>query len=234
MNRLAVPSPFTFEGNLSEKWKTWKSGLIFIYVQQNQTKKSDKIKASILLTCIGEREREVYETFDFANVADQLKLDSIHQKFESYCNPRSNTTIMRHKFFTYRQSEGQTFNDFVTELKKLSADCAFDTLKDSLIKDMIICGVSDHGLRERMLREPDINLEKASELGQAAEKTKIHAKQLAEDMSRSVYKIKEHKHGISKDKEERHSKNHAKTAVTMINNCKLCAGSHPRVKCAKV
>ena len=59
--------------------------------------------------------------------------------------------------FTYRQSEGQTFNDFVTELKKLIADCAFDTLKDSLIKDVSICGVSDHGLRERMLREPDIN-----------------------------------------------------------------------------
>ena len=104
---------------------------------------------------------------------------------------------MRHKFFTYRQSGGQTFNDFVTELKKLSADCAFDTLKDSCIKDMIICGVSDHGLRERMLREPDIYLKKAVELGQAAEETKLHAKQLAEDTSRSVHIIKKHKHGIS-------------------------------------
>ena len=96
---------------------------------------------------------------------------------------------------------------------------------------MITCGVSDHGLRERMLREPGINLKKAVELGQAAEETKLHAKQLAEDMSRSVHKIKKHKHGIPKDKEEKHSKSHAKTAVKMINNCKFCAGSHPRGKC---
>ena len=67
---------------------------------------------------------------------------------------------------------------------------------------MIICGVSDHGLRKRMLREPDINLKKAAELGQAVVETKLHAKQLAEDMSKSVHKIKKHKHGISKDKEE--------------------------------
>ena len=96
---------------------------------------------------------------------------------------------------------------------------------------MIRCGVSDHGLRERMLREPDINLKKAVELGQAAEETKLHAKQLAEDMSRSVHKIKKHKHGIPKDKEEKRSKSPAKTAVKMINNCKFCAGSHPRGKC---
>ena len=231
MDRLAAPSPFTSEGSLSEKWKTWKSGFDFYMCATESDQKSDKIKPSILLTCIGERGREIYETFDFANAADKLKLDPILQKFESYCNPRSNTTIMRHKFFTYRQSEGQTFNDFVTELKKLSADCAFDTLKDSLIKDMIICGVSGHGLRERMLREPDINLKKAVELGQAAEETKLHAKQLAEDMSRSVHKIRKHKHGIPKDKEEKRSKSHAKTAVKMINNCKFCAGSHPRRKC---
>ena len=90
--------------------------------------KSDKIKASILLTCIGERRCEIYETFDFGNAADKVKLDPILQKFESCCNPRNNTTIMRHKFFTYTQSEDQTFNDFVTELKKLSPDSAFHTL----------------------------------------------------------------------------------------------------------
>ena len=39
---------------------------------------------------------------------------------------------MRHKFFTYRQSDGQAFNDFVTDLKKLSVDCAFEELKDIL------------------------------------------------------------------------------------------------------
>ena len=50
-------------------------------------------------------------------------------------------------------------------------------------------------------------------------------------MARSVHKIKKHKHGLSKDKEETDSKSRAKTAAKMINNCKFCAGSHPRGKC---
>ena len=94
MDRLAAPSPFSFEGNLSEKWKTWKSGFDFYICATESDQKSDKIKAGILLKCIGKRRREIYETFDFVNAADKLKLDPILKKFESYCNPRSNITIM--------------------------------------------------------------------------------------------------------------------------------------------
>ena len=88
MDRLAA-------GNPSEKWKTWKSGFDFYMCATESDQKSDKIKASILLTCIGEPGREIYETFDFANAADKLKLDPILQKFESYCSPRSNTRLWR-------------------------------------------------------------------------------------------------------------------------------------------
>ena len=148
--------------------------------------KSDKVKTSILLTCIGEKGREIYETFEFENAGDKLKLNPVLKKFEKYFNPRSNTAIQRHKFFTYRQAEGQSFNDFVTELKKLSADCEFDVLKDYLIKDMIICGVTDNGIRNRLLREPKIDLKKVVELGHAAEQTKLHARQLASHTEQRV------------------------------------------------
>ena len=94
--------------------------------------------------------------------------------------------IICHKFFAYKQSEGQSF---VAELRKLSNECSFGDLKDSLIKDMIICGVVDNSLRERMLHQRDINLKKAIELGQAAEETKMHAKQLTEKFDSSVDKV---------------------------------------------
>ena len=144
---LAAPSPFTFEGNVAESWKMWQKSLEFYLCATEADSKSDKVKTSILLTCIGEKGREIYETFEFENTGDKMKFKPVLKKFEEYCNPRSNTTIQRHKFFTYRQTEGQSFNDFVTELKKLSSECEFDTLKDSLTKDMIICGVTDNGLR---------------------------------------------------------------------------------------
>ena len=97
------------------------------------------------------------------------------EKFTSYCNPRKNITILRHKFFTCKQVEGQSFNDFVTELKKHVSECEFGDLTTSLTKDMIVCGVADNTLRERLLRDGDLTLEKAIAAGRAAEETKRHA-----------------------------------------------------------
>ena len=73
-----------------------------------------------------------------------MKLAPILHKFLEYCNPRKNITILCDKFFTYRQQEGQNIHDFVTELKKVSSECQFDNLQDSLIKDMIIGGTKDN------------------------------------------------------------------------------------------
>ena len=85
--------------------------------------------------------------------------------------PSKNVTFLRYKFFSYRQSEGQCFDNFVTELKKLSKECEFSALQNSLIRDMRI-GITDSYLRERLLREPDLTLDSALKLGHAYEETK--------------------------------------------------------------
>ena len=63
----------------------------------------------------------------------------------------------------------------MTELNKLSSECEFDNLHDSLITDMIVCGTKDNSLRERLLRECDLTLSKAISAGHAAEETRKHA-----------------------------------------------------------
>ena len=111
--------------------------------------KGDKIKTFIFLTCIGQKGRETDGTSTF-EPGDEMKAPVL-QKFSEYCSPRKNTTIIHHKFFRYRQQEGQNFHDFVTELKKFSSKYEFDNLQDSLIKDMIVCGTRDSSLFERLL-----------------------------------------------------------------------------------
>ena len=107
-----------------------------------------------------------------------MRLASVLDKFSEYCNPRKNITILCHKLFTYRQHEAQNFHDFVTELKKLSSECEFETLHDSLIKDMIVCGTNDNYLRERLLLESELTLPKAISAVHAAEETRKHAREI--------------------------------------------------------
>ena len=139
--------------------------------------KGGEIKTSIFLTCIGQKGREIYETFTF-EPGDEMKLAPVLHKFSECPNPRKNVTIHHHKCFTYRQQVGQNFHDFVTELKKLSSECEFDKSQDSLIKDMIVCGTRDNSLPERLLWECDFTLPKAISAGNAAEETHKHAPEI--------------------------------------------------------
>ena len=115
--------------------------------------KPDNMKSSLLLHCIGERAREVYNMFNFSSTADSMKLEKIIEQFEAYFNLRKNITYSRVNFFTYRQETGQSFDDYVTELRKLSSDCELEGLQESLLRDMLIAGLNGKKLQECLLSE---------------------------------------------------------------------------------
>ena len=51
---------------------------------------------------------------------------------------------------------------YVTVLRRLSETCEFGILKNSLVRDRIVLGISETKTRERLLRIPDLTLEKAT------------------------------------------------------------------------
>ena len=143
----------------------------FYLTATEKDNKDDQIKTSMLLTCTGQKVREIYKTFSFDSTNDEMKLEPV----------LNNATILRHTFFTYRKLEGHSFHNFVTKLKKLSAECEFKNLQDSLIKDMIVCGTN--AFHERLLRESDLTLSSAISAGHAAEKTRKHACKILQSQS---------------------------------------------------
>ena len=75
----------------------------------------------------------------------------------------------------------------------LSQECEFDGLCNSLIRDVVIMGLLDNKLRERLLKEPNLTLENAIKYGKAGEETKQHARALQrqfESEKRSIDALK--------------------------------------------
>ena len=60
----------------------------------------------MLLTCTGQKGRKIYKAFTSNSPDDETKLEPVLNKFSKYCSPRKNVSILRHKFFTYRQLDG--------------------------------------------------------------------------------------------------------------------------------
>ena len=173
MDNLEPSQVFSFDSNVSHSWKIWLKHFDFNLAAMEEDTKGDKIKTSIFLTCIGQKGREIYETFTFES-GDEMKLAPDLHKFLEYFNLGKNITILCHMFFAYKQQEGQNVHDFVTEVKKLSSECEFDNLQDSLIKDMIVYGIKDNSFHERLLQECDLTMSKPVSAGHPAEEIRKH------------------------------------------------------------
>ena len=114
-----------------------------------------------LLTAVGNKALDVYDTLIWDRVGDEMKIDKVLEKFDQYCKPKKNVSYERYVFFSRAQESNETIDQYVTTLKKLCETCEFGALKNSLIKDRIVLGVNNQRTREKRLREPDLTLEKA-------------------------------------------------------------------------
>ena len=73
---------------------------------------------------------------------------------ETFARGIINETLERHNFNARTQQEGETFDDFLTEVKLLSKNCNFcATCHEGLFRDRIVAGVCDDALRKKLLSE---------------------------------------------------------------------------------
>ena len=218
MDKLKPAKPFALEeeGNIPEKWKTWKSDLN-LYLQATEAHtKENLIKSSILLHCIGKPGYDIYSTFVFEDDAQKMNYDVVINKFDEYFKPKKNVTIQRFKFLTARQDDDESFDNFVTRVRRLSEECEFgNQVQNPLIKDIIIIGIRDKKLQEALLKDGDIDLNKVIKQGRAREAAKLHVK----DMNKSRTSEK-----ATVDRLQAFN-------TAYITNCKYCRGNHKKGSC---
>ena len=106
MDCLKPPKELNLDSasNLDEIWKGWKQDFKIFLQATESDGKSDIVKSSILLHCIGKPAKDVYNTFTFDNAEDNMKYDKIVEKFDAYFSPRKNLTFLHFTFLTNRST----------------------------------------------------------------------------------------------------------------------------------
>lgn len=186
MDSFKPPEALSLQGNPSENWRRWVQRFDLYLTASGKIKEDEKVQCAILLHVIGEEALEIYNTFKFATGEDPNKIAHLKKKFEEYVNPRKNTVFERYRFWECKQQEGETIDQFITELKTRAKSCEFGDQHDLMIRDRIVFGVRDTRLKERLLRESsDLTLEKAASVCRAGEASSSQIKEL-EDSDKSV------------------------------------------------
>ena len=158
---LPPPEPLDLSGgNISENWKKFKQKFTNYEIVTGINKKESATRVATLLTVIGNDAIDVFNTIAWDAEGDDTKIDKVLQKFEEHCEPKKNVSYERYKIFSRAQESGETIDQYVTVLRKLSETCEFGTQRNSLIKDRIVLGVNNCKTRERLLRVQELTLEK--------------------------------------------------------------------------
>ena len=88
---------------------------------------------------IGQQGCEIYKTLNCVRRESGRRSCCCTQKLEDYVKPLKNKHVARYKAHQRRQQEGETFNNFVKDLRILLMDCEFAGNNDILI-DLIKSG----------------------------------------------------------------------------------------------
>ncbi len=75
--------------------------------------------------------------------------ETVQNKFKEYYTGKINVIYERAKFNSRQQEPDEPVNDFITALNALSEHCAFETLREELIRGRISVGLKDAKLSER-------------------------------------------------------------------------------------
>lgn len=194
-------------------------------------KKSEEVKCNYLMLWIGEKGREIFSTWDVSD-ADKKKLKTYMDGFEAYCKPKTNLIYNRYMYKSRTQNEGESFEEFVTELRLLIKDCAYPAdMQDDQIRDHIVFGIRSNQIREKLIREgSELTLERCIDIARTHELSQAQCK--AMDEPSAVHAVKQpkgapHRHtrGSNRSKPA-HQQNPKKQQHENCNNCGLNHGNN--------
>ncbi|CAB4014143.1 Hypothetical predicted protein, partial [Paramuricea clavata] len=227
MEHMKPMGPLKMDGNVAENWRKWRQRWNLYAKASGANEKDEEIQCAIFLHTIGEEALEIYDTFTFTET-EQDKIEPLIQKFESYCTPRKNTTYERYIFNTCVQN-GRKLDAFILDLRNKAKTCEFESLQDSLIKDRIVCGIDSNSIRERLLRDNDLTLEKAISIVRATETSKTQVQKL-NNPSLEVESIHKNFERTSRSKYQREETKPSRN-VSKTQPCSRCGSNHAPKQC---
>ena len=185
-------------------------------------KEEGDVQVAAFLTAIGSDARKVFKTWNLS-ATERKDIKGVIERFDNYCNPRKNIPFERYLFNSRQQEPGESFDRYVTSLRQIADKCDFGAITpDDLLRDRIIFGIADNKVRERLLREPELNLSKTLDICRASEMSQAQIKTVSEFNSPNVHLLQENK----KASDGKLSGGEPSPANQLRYPCRFCGRKH--------
>lgn len=224
-----VPDLDLKNGNIHENWKRWWTRFQNYALLTNVTRFANAKQIAVLLNAIGEEAHEIYDTFDTAEVQT---IEDVQGLFEEYCSSRSNVIYDRYMFNTRDQQEEETFDKFLTSVRKLITACAYGDFEKDMLRDRIVLGIRDGKLRKKLLLMSKLTYEMAVTTCRTEEASRKQMEKIRPKKEENMFD----NHQLSKQNRENtkfFSKNNSNNQINndIKNKCSRCNYNHRKGNC---
>ena len=195
MDLTGVPTPkIDWESmNLPEQWKKFHSHVELIF-KGPLHEKDEEIKVTYLLLWVGDKGREISNTWANMTADDRKKLEPHYKRFKDHVQPKLNPILARFKFNNCVQG-AQPVEQFITQLRVLAEDCNYGVgVKDEMIRDRIVFCTSSQKVREKLITEGEkLTLDKAIQIAQSYEYSQEQLKTMSTQQdTAAVHQVNHH------------------------------------------
>ena len=173
MAGIRPPGQFNF--TKPDEWPKWKKRFKQFRSASKLSTELDTQQINTLLYCLGEEAESVLASAGFA-VAPDTKYDAVMEKFDAHFKVRM--IFERARFNRRSQREGESIEQYITELYNLIEFCEYGELKEEMLRDRLVVGIRDTALSEKLQTDSRLTLDTA--------KTMVRQKAAVKDQQRQL------------------------------------------------
>ena len=228
------PEPLHLEDRThrGENWKQFKRNWTYYKIAAKIDKEEGAIRVAHLLNVVGKDGQELYETFTLAE-DDKKDITKVLEAFKARCVPVANVIYERYMFNKHTQQVGESVDHFITDVLKLAENCLYGELKDDLIRDKLVSGITDDRVREKLLGIKGLNLVTAIETLRTNQAIKYRMRDMAgmttnKSVSDAVNTVKQRRskksdcRGQPRPQQNRRDHQAVNTSPLVTKACKFC------------
>lgn len=215
--------------NLPDAWRKFRQH-VELMLSGPLLAKTEPVKCSYLLLWIGEKGRDVFNTWTLTE-DERKELKTYYDRFETYVTPKANPIFARYKFHERIQGENESVEQFVTEVKLLAKDCNYPN-SDEMVRDRIVFATNSPKVREKLLcHGPNLTLEMAIDIARSYELSQQQLKTMVNSAAgQSVHAVNKKTPRTGHKTASRWQPSTNADGATRGRECRACGREHDRTE----
>ncbi|KAM7300064.1 uncharacterized protein ISCGN_020628 [Ixodes scapularis] len=152
---MAFSVPQFNEG--SDKWTTYLTRLEAFFEGNAVT---DAVqKRALLVSALSSKTIEVLQASSSSTAVNSLTYTEVVERLGTYYAPKRKEIAESFKFFKRDQKPDETVPEYFVAIRRLAETCNFGDIRERLLRDRIVCGITNEDVRKLLLTKRDLTLQ---------------------------------------------------------------------------